>query len=343
MTEHLDRCLEEMARRHVDVLMLGREANARYVSGARRLWLAGTRAFAPGCAVVRSTGSVHLLSITDEGIPPEIPPERLYPISWNPMNIVGAVTGAPGAADARRIGVDGLTPLFEQLLSTALPTAELVDGEDLMRAVRRVKSPGDVEAIRGAIAIAEDALGAAIGALRPGVRERELLGVFAERMASHGVTTPAFEGVFAVSVEAANRRRFSSDRVIEAGDLVTMSAGALADGWEGTLARTWPCGESDPERERAWSRWWGTWTTLVDRCRPGARVGDLRATGGAAVDGVGMGHEIVADVDVLEEGMVVALELWHAGVLGQETLLVTQGGHQPLTLHPHAATAGSPL
>jgi Xaa-Pro dipeptidase len=206
-----------------------------------------------------------------------------------------------------------------------------------------VKSPGDVEAIRGAIAIAEDALGAAIGALRPGVRERELLGVFEERMASHGVTTPAFEGVFAVSDDGGSRRHFSFDRVIANADLVTMRAGALADGWEGTLARTWPCGEPGPEHRRAWSRWWATWTRLLDRCRPGARIGDLRATGGAGVDGVGMGHEIVADGDVLEEGMVVALELWHAGVLGQETLLVTQGGHQPLTLHPHAATADSPL
>jgi Xaa-Pro dipeptidase len=332
-----------MARRHVDVLMLGREANARYVSGARRLWLAGTRTFAPGCVVVRSTGSVHLLSITDAGVPDDVPPACLYPISWNPMNIVGAVAAAPGVADARRIGVDGLTPVFEQLLTTALPAAELVDGEDLMRAVRRVKSPGDVEAIRGAIVIAEDALGAAIGALRPGVRERELLGVFEERMASHGVTTPAFEGVFAVSAEDANRRRFSSDRVLEDGDLVTMSAGALADGWEGTLGRTWPCGEARSDHRRAWSRWWATWTSLLDRCCPGVRAGELRGTDGCGVHGVGMGHEIVADDDVLGPGMVVALELWHGGVLGEETVLMTEDGHQPLTLHPHAAVAGGPL
>ena len=36
------RALAAMADAGVDALILGREANARYVSGARRLWLAGT-------------------------------------------------------------------------------------------------------------------------------------------------------------------------------------------------------------------------------------------------------------------------------------------------------------
>src|SRR6202022_1542422 len=91
ITDHLERTRAAMADADVDVLVLGREANARYVSGAHRLWLAGTRPFAPGCVVVRDTAAVHLLSITDDGVPQAVPPERLYPISWNPMNLVAAV------------------------------------------------------------------------------------------------------------------------------------------------------------------------------------------------------------------------------------------------------------
>ena len=72
MAEGLTRALDEMARQDVDVLVLGREGNARFVSGATRLWLAGTRPFAPGCVVVRETGAVHLMSTTDFGVPDEI-------------------------------------------------------------------------------------------------------------------------------------------------------------------------------------------------------------------------------------------------------------------------------
>ncbi|MGH8982352.1 MAG: M24 family metallopeptidase [Acidimicrobiia bacterium] len=330
MSDRLDRALAEMERAGVDVLVLGREGNARFVSGASRLSLAGTRAFAPGCVVVRETGAVHLLSVTDEGVPADIPPDRLYPLSWNPANLVGAVAAAPGVAGARRMAVDGLTPLFEQLLTMMLPDAELVDGEALMRCVRRVKSPEDVAAIRAAADVVRRALGAVVEALRPGVTERELLGVFEEARCAQGATVPAFQGEFCV-VEGERTRRFVSDRAIEDGDLVAMRAGALVDGWEGSLARTLGCGDAWAERQSEFHGWHASWPPLVDRCRPGARVGDLRAAEGVTLHGVGLGYEGLAADDVLERGMVVELELERAGVVGADMLLVTSQKPDVLT------------
>ena len=60
----LDLCLSVMETEGVDAVLLGREANARAIAGTARLWLAGTRAFAPSCVVVRATGAVHVLAIT---------------------------------------------------------------------------------------------------------------------------------------------------------------------------------------------------------------------------------------------------------------------------------------
>ena len=67
MSEHLTRTLAAMTDVDVDVLLLGRSPNVRYVSGANQLALAGTRPFAPACVVVRGTGAVHLMTTTDEG------------------------------------------------------------------------------------------------------------------------------------------------------------------------------------------------------------------------------------------------------------------------------------
>ena len=337
MAEGLTRALDEMARQDVDVLVLGREGNARFVSGATRLWLAGTRPFAPGCVVVRETGAVHLMSTTDFGVPDEIPPARLYAMSWNPVNIVGAVAAIPGVSGAQRIGVDGLTPLFEQQLTAMLPNAQLADGEAVMRAARRVKSAVEVERIRTAISVAEDALGAAVEALRTGVREVELKGVFEERMCRLGTTTPAFEGAFCVVDSDLSVRRVASNRVIVAGDLVAMSAGVLLDGWEGSLARTLPCGAPTAEHRHRLSRWLAAWPPVVERCRAGARVGDLRATAGASVYGVGLGAEALEDSAALEPGMVVQLELEALGFLGADTLLVGDGGVEVLTAFPYEA------
>jgi Xaa-Pro aminopeptidase len=338
VAEGLARTLDEMARRHVDALVLGRESNARFVSGATRLWLAGTRPFAPGCVVVRETRAVHLLSVTDFGVPADIPPERLYPISWNPATMMGALAAIPGVSGATRVGVDGLTPLFDQLLGATLPHVELADGEELMCAARRVKSPGEVDHIRAAIAAAMDALAAVVAALRPGIRERELKGVFEERMSQLGTTTPAFEGAFCVVDDSAPPRRLATDREIASGDLVAMSAGVLLDGWEGSLARTWPCGAQHVADDDRWSLAHVQWAQLLDRCRAGRRVGDVRAAApGAEVHGVGLGYEGLADDAVLEPGMVVQFELETDGILRGDTLLIGADHSELLTTFPYPA------
>src|SRR3984885_1207188 len=145
------RALEQMAAHDLDVLVLGRQANVRYVSGAQQLWVAGTRPFGPTCVLVRETGAIHLLSTWDEGVPDDIPHENLYGISWNPMNTMAALKQIDGAATARRVGTDTLSPTFAQLLPTAFPNAELVDGELAMRAARRIKTAEEVAKVRESV------------------------------------------------------------------------------------------------------------------------------------------------------------------------------------------------
>ena len=83
-----ERALAQMEAHDIDILVLGRQANVRYVTGAPQLWVAGTRPFGPICEVLRSTGEIYLNSTWDEGIPDEIPHENLYGLAWNPMTLV---------------------------------------------------------------------------------------------------------------------------------------------------------------------------------------------------------------------------------------------------------------
>src|SRR5260221_9753202 len=154
------RVLAEMEAADIDLLVVGREANARYVSGAPRLWTAGSRAFARGCVLVRATGAVHLLSTWDEGVPEEIPHENLYGISFNATNFLKVLQGIDGAATARTVATDGWTPGSSQLLPTAFPAAALVDGDQFMRRARAVKTSEEIEAIRASVGVAERALAA---------------------------------------------------------------------------------------------------------------------------------------------------------------------------------------
>ena len=72
------RALAQMREYGFDMVVLGRQANVRYVTGVPQLWVAGTRPFAPVCVVDVATGDIHLNSTWDEGVPEEIDHDHLY-------------------------------------------------------------------------------------------------------------------------------------------------------------------------------------------------------------------------------------------------------------------------
>src|ERR1700743_1943992 len=270
------RALEQMATHDLDVLVLGRQANVRYVTGAPQLWVAGTRPFGPACVLVRATGAIHLLSTWDEGVPDDIPRENLYGISWNPMNTIAALQRIEGAATALRVGTDALSPAFAQLLPNAFPNAQLVDGELAMRAARRIKTNEEVASLRESVRVAESALAAAVAVLRPGVSEQQLAGVLLEALAAGGVSTPSNQDVAWVTSREHPWRRVNNDGRVQTDDLVAFSAGVLAGGYVGEVGRTWPADTARvPDGAPSlYGRWDSLWDKLIAACQPGAGAGE---------------------------------------------------------------------
>ena len=125
-TGRRERALAQMEANDLDILVLGRQANVRYVTGAPQLWVAGTRPFAPICVLVRATGEIHLNSSWDEGIPEEIGHDHLYGLAWNPMTNIEVLKHIDGASTARRVGTDAMSPSFAQLLIKLLPACLVV-------------------------------------------------------------------------------------------------------------------------------------------------------------------------------------------------------------------------
>jgi Xaa-Pro dipeptidase len=350
------RALDQMAAHDLDVLVLGRHANVRYVSGTPQLWVAGTRPFGPSCVLVRATGAVHLLSTWDEGVPEDIPHENLYGISWNPANTVSALQRIEGVATARRVGTDALSPVFAQLLPQVFPNAELVDGELAMRAARRIKTADEVAALRESVAVTESALAAAVSELRAGVSELALAGALLEAAAAGGVSTPSNQDVAWVTSRDHPWRRGHGDGRVQDGDLVAFSAGVLAGGYVGEVGRTWPVGDA-ANAAGLYRRWNSLWDRLLAACRPGASAAGLLAAYQDAGEpapplpvarGLGMGFDPplisqrlpgTAAEERLEPGMVLAVTgyVWEQGVgavFGREAVLISADGAEVLTSSP---------
>ncbi len=283
VTARRERVLDAMAGAGIDVLVLGRQDNAGYVCGMRRLWTAGTRPFGAGCIVVGATGRVHALSSWDDGIEPPMGFDDLYPLTWNPRIMAASMASIDGLAGADRIGVDELTPSFRRATAHFAPEAEVVPADDLIAGVRRHKLPGEVEAIAescdAARAGAQAAVQAGDGA--------DPVGAAIAALAARGVTVPS-----------------SGVRAERRGDGLAVDVGVICDLYEGGVGGLFVDGR------RAGSG------VLADACRVGASHGDLSAAATSRdwlVRGLGMGFErpvIGPQIGIgeqLEAGMVLSV------------------------------------
>ena len=346
--------LSGMESHDLDALMLGGAGDVRYVSGARQLGRSGVLPFAPVAVVVKKTERVHLLSTWDEGVPPEIGYDDLYRLSWNPANLAADLASIPGLREALRVGTDGLTPMFAGLISQLVTPAELVDAAPVMASARRTKMPDEITCLDVASAIAEAALSALEGALAPGITERELLGIYDERIASLGAPMPPSESVcFATPARGPVRfRHLASDRPIGDGELVVLAPGALYAGYESGLARTRVAGHAGPQGTADLaSRCARGMDALIAACRPGNTGADLYRAweeAGNPDPGVPLAHGLGLGAEppliglgrggdaTIDEEMVLSVQSWVAeegvgGCLERGTVRIETSGPSVLT------------
>ncbi len=275
-----DRVLAAMADADLDVLVLGRQDDANYASGMHRLWTAGTRPFGAGCIVVRATGRTHVLSSWGAGLPDTMRWDDLYPSTWNPRVMAASMTMVPGLPEARRIGVDEVSPSFTRAIGRIAPGAEVVPADDVMTRARRIKSVEEIERIRIACTVAWTGVTAALDDPTNGV------GAAIEAIAATGHTIPS-----------------SAPRVHTVEGAVVVDLGVLVDGYEGGLGGRFV----DGERRSS--------TALTEACVAGATHASLAAAarGRWLVRGLGMGFErpvIERDhgaAEVLDPGMVLSV------------------------------------
>jgi Xaa-Pro dipeptidase len=352
--ERRRRLFDALAAEGMDALVLGRPANVRYASGARQLWRAGSAPFGPASVVVPETERVHLLSIWDEGVPPEINHEDLYPLTWNPANLLAALKAIPGLAKAGRVGTDGLTPMFAQHLHNVAPAAEVVDAGPALWRARRTKTGDELTCLRTAAALAEAALQWMRERVEPGVSERGLLAAYYECIGGLGVPAPASESIaFATPTRGAvDFRVLTRDRPIGDGELIVLSPGALYAGYEADVGSTVLAGLTAPPGAASLAeRCRNGLDALLEVSRAGATGADLhrawQQTGEAVppvvlahglglgaeppVIGLGRGHAAP-----LEEGSVLCVQSWVSaegtgGCLERATVLIASDGPQLLT------------
>jgi len=272
--------------------------------------------------------------------------------------IVGKRTGR----NERRIAVDspGLFA-YEALRETGYVLESV---EPVMAAAHRIKSADEVGCLSHAVTVAEAGLHGIREALRPGVTECELLAILhATNIAAGGEW-----GEYRLLLSGPRTNPWvqeSSHRIVRGGELVALDTGLIGPlGYGADISRTFFCPPGKPDRRQR-----DLYRTAAECLehnlglfRAGRSFRDVANDAyrlpeqymarryGCIAHGIGMGDEnpdlpwpedyTSQDDDVLEEGMVLAVESYVAsadsieGVKLEDQILVTNEGSIRLSTFP---------
>ncbi len=228
-----------------------------------------------------------------------------------------------------------------------LPGLQMVDCSALMNRVRWIKTPAEVERIRTAAKLLDDVYREVFARIRAGDTERK---IHADMIGTS--LRAGFEWAHGILNSHRNTIPYAgeSSMVIEPGDVIRTDYVCYLGGYPGHQSRNVIIGEPSPQQRNEYRINLEIYRATIDRCRAGARVGDLYDyvmnefdRHGWAYNSLLIGHGVGAwwhqqepilrrgsDI-VLEAGMVLALEPhkdhWHV----QDMILVRDGAPELLS------------
>jgi Xaa-Pro aminopeptidase len=244
---------------------------------------------------------------------------------------------------------------YEQLRDGGL---ELVPRSGLVEGLRAVKDEDELEKIRRAAAITDEAYRRIAEERFVGRTESELAWRMVELFHELGADEEAFETIVAAGPNGARPHADPGDRVIERGTTIVVDAGAVLDGYCSDCTRTFATGELPDELRRAYDVCLEGQLKGLEAARSGteakqtdAAARDLITAAGFGENfGHGLGHGVGIDVheapaiaatstDTLVANNVVTIEpgIYLDGTGGiriEDLVIVTDGEPEILSSFP---------
>jgi Xaa-Pro aminopeptidase len=249
---------------------------------------------------------------------------------------------------------------LERMAFTALPDAELVDIGDEAAALRRHKSAAELELLREAARIADQAFAAVRDELW-GLTEHEVAARLTYEARRRGAEWAFPPGV--TSGPGAVGIRMPTARTIGAGDTVMIDIGPEVEGYQADATRTYLVGSPSAEQRRAWDAVRVAHEAALEQCRPGVPCRNVHAAAARVIEDAGyrlphrIGHGIglatsfewpSLDVETaeLQPGMTICVEpaVFVRGLGSfklEDDLVITDDGHELLTRAPASWTSST--
>ena len=233
--------------------------------------------------------------------------------------------------------------------------ANLVPLSGVIEKIRLIKTPEEINIIKVACEIADQAFSHILNFIKPGITELEVSNELEFFMRKQGATASSFDTIVASGLRSALPHGVATNKEIENGDFVTLDFGAIYNGYVSDITRTIAVGKPSNQLIEMYETVLESQLLALQHVKPGmtGREADniardfLKSKGYGEAFGHSTGHGIGLEIHegptlssrsdtVLEPNMVVTIEpgIYLPGIGGvriEDDIVITETGNEKLT------------
>jgi Xaa-Pro aminopeptidase len=345
----IEKLVERLKSEGLDGILLIKDSNIRYMSG-----YTGADSY-----VIISEAARAFITDSRYTEQAEVECVGFEVIKWRhpSAGLEETIQGVCSKHGIKRLGFerDKMTyDLFERFRG-AMKDIDLVPSSGLVEGIRYVKCQEEIESIRRAAEIADNAFAEILKYIRVGVSEKDIERELQYLIKKMGADDIGFPIIVASGKRSSLPHAIPSDRLIESGDFITLDFGAMFNGYRSDMTRTIIVGEATDKQKEIYEIVKAAQAAGVQAIKAGVQgnVPDDSARGYISQAGYGdnfghgLGHGVGLDIHeepfmstrcekILQIGNVVTIEPgiyipdW-GGVRIEDTVLVKEDGIEILT------------
>ncbi len=244
------------------------------------------------------------------------------------------------------------------------PYLAIGNANALLRKIRTIKQPCEIEALKEAEKITKEGIMAMMKASRPGMYEYQYKAEFDYVLGQHGAKGPGFPSIISAGENNFCIHYYDYTGQAKDGDMILNDVGAQYNNMITDVSRGWPCNGRFSERQRLlYECALATSNHMFSIIKPGMRMADVDATirsyncerlkdagvlrsadeigtymwhGGAHHIGYDV-HDVIKQPEIIEPNMVFCVDVgiyheeWGIGFRLEDNCLVTEQGCENLS------------
>ncbi len=259
----------------------------------------------------------------------------------------------------KKLGIEIQTVSVSMLKKLNDKLGNIIDSDvDINRAVidlRAIKNSYEIEKIKAAQKITDDAFEFILGRIGEGRSEKELALELEFYLRSNGARDAAFDIVFVGGKNSSLPHGVPGEHILKKGDFITVDFGADVDGYKSDMTRTVALGSVSNEQKKVYETVLLAQKTALSQIKAGRCCNEIDKVARDIISNAGygecfghaLGHGVGLEIHefpnfspkcttVLEEGMILTVEPGiylpeKFGVRIEDMVLITENGIENLT------------